>query len=88
MSILGSKANGDILFSGSELGKYNVMDDDERFIFEDQAKSQEGGQPLRRLEDIVGEIRKDLIKAHNSGNPSNHEGPDGNQFYDEKDLDS
>lgn len=42
------------------------MDDDERFIYEDQINSQEGDQPLRRLEDIVGEIKKDLIKA-NSG---------------------
>jgi hypothetical protein len=36
MSILGSKANVDILLSNSDdLGKFNVLDDDERFIYED-----------------------------------------------------
>ena len=30
-----------------------------------------GDQPLRRLEDIVGEIRKDMIKAHANGSGGN-----------------
>jgi hypothetical protein len=52
------------MMSNSDLGKFNINDDDERFIQEDQLKSHEIEPPLRRLEDIVGEIRKDLIKAN------------------------
>jgi hypothetical protein len=49
----------------SNQGTIHVHDDDEQFIYEDQANSQEGDQqPLKRLEDIVGEIRNDLIKAN------------------------
>lgn len=68
-SMFGSKMNGDILLSNSDLGKFNIQDDDERFIFEDQAQSHEGDhQKLRRLEDIVGDIKKDLIKANSGAN--------------------
>jgi hypothetical protein len=61
--------NGDILLTGSDIGgKFNVLDDDEKFIQEDQLKSMDAGDhQLRRLEDIVGEIKKDLIKAHTNG---------------------
>ena len=61
--------NGDILLTGSDIGgKFNILDDDEKFIQEDKLKSMDAGEyQLRRLEDIVGEIKKDLIKAHTNG---------------------
>ncbi len=67
------------------------------FIYEDQAANaaNEGTeQPLRRLEDIVGQIRKDFIKANTTtGGPAaqavnNGGGADHDQFQDERDMDS
>ena len=40
-------------------------DDDQMYIFEDLTNHQEGDQPLKRLEDIVGEIKRDLVKKSN-----------------------
>jgi hypothetical protein len=52
------------MFSKSNLGgSFIINDDDENFIYEDQtANGQEGDQPLRRFEDIMGQLRKDFTK--------------------------
>eukprot|EP00347_Sterkiella_histriomuscorum_P015717 403355948 len=73
--------------------------EDSMYMFEDQANHQEGDQPLKRLEDIVGEIKRDLLKKsninvneyHNNNNTTNqqHHGNDINeQLCNESDLDS
>jgi len=36
--------NGDIMLSGSDIGgRFNILDDDEKFIQEDQMKTLDGG---------------------------------------------
>jgi len=52
------------MFSNSAFGGASnfINDDDENFMYEDQANGQEGDMPLRRFEDIVGQIRKDFTK--------------------------
>ena len=69
----GRNANADLMFSNSNLGaSFMINDDDENFIYEDQAANgQEGDQPLRRFEDIVGQIRKDFTKNQQVASPKN-----------------
>ena len=87
-------ANADLLLSGQQSYQQQIQDDDEMFIYEDQAANAalEGQeQPLKRLEDIVGSIRKDFIKANNApaGQAVNNGGgADHDQFMDESDMDS
>ncbi len=71
----------------SNQNSYCIEDDDEMFMYEDQANIQEGDQPIRRLEDIVGSIRKDFTKVSPSmGSPGGLGETDN--FIDERDLDS
>lgn len=63
-------------------------------MYEDYANGQEGDQPLRRFEDIVGSIKKDFIKNPNppaagpGGSSPGGVVNDPDQFMDERDLDS